>query len=319
MPTFKQVAQEYADLNVFNEDTRETIIRIADLFDRRSGSTTETYSLQSVIGFKKQTLAVAKTVTYNGYLRYLRVLGDYAVERGHINENFFREIKTAPEGQKIQKTISDNDIWIMLSHVRDYQEKYEPLWFWLAVINVLFYTGMRRRQLVSLRTRHLDFSEGSECIFLSTEGSKTRREWSIPMHPSMVQQLKDVLKHNECVLGRQLKPNDPVFNLCWYISAQAPCPKNPEQMKATSITDFFRRVNKRTGLKISPHKFRHSLATKLCNPEEGSPDIFGTQALLGHTSIKTTRDYVQTSQGRLCGLMSSVDMPTLAQNVLRKL
>lgn len=66
-------------------------------------------------------------------------------------------------------------------------------------------------------------------------------------------------------------------------------------MPAASVTGFFKRVNKRTKLGVSAHKFRHTLATKICNPTDGEADIFSAQQILGHTMIQTTRSYVKTS------------------------
>ena len=45
--------------------------------------------------------------------------------------------------------------------------------------------------------------------------------------------------------------------------------------------------------KITPHMFRHSIATLL---HERGVDIRNIQALLGHSSIMTTQIYVQVSK-----------------------
>lgn len=319
MPTsFREVATEYADLNIFNTDTRETIIRIADLFDRRSECTTETFDLAAVGRFKQKTLKKAQTVTYNGYIRYLRIVGDYAVSQGVIDFNYFRSVKTAPVAERAKKVISDNDFWALVNHVSDNPELYRPLSFWLRVIQTLYFTGVRRRQLVSLRIGDLDFTEGNETIYLRSEGSKTLREWAIPMHASLVEPLKQQIKDNETALNRPVQAEDPLFNLCWFSPVSKPCPQQPSLMQARAVTDFFKRVNKRTGLKIGAHRFRHSLATRLCNPQVGEPDIFSTQTLLGHTSLKTTRGYVTASQTRLRNMLEKVEMPVLAEKVLRR-
>ena len=80
-------------------------------------------------------------------------------------------------------------------------------------------------------------------------------------------------------------------------------------MPSVAITDFFRRVNKQTQLSVSAHKFRHTLATKLCNPDIGEPDLFVVQQLLGHTMIQTTRLYVKTSLGRMNCAMDKITLP----------
>src|SRR5690606_10172883 len=231
-----------------------------------------------------------------------------------LEKNHFRSVKLAPADYPLPKTISDNDLWTLLSHLVENQRLYEPAWFWVCVIKTLYYTGIRRRQLVTLQRRDLDFATRS--IYLRATGSKTRREWTIPMHSAIIDDLALVIENAEQVLGRKLSPSDSVFNICIHNKQYEKCSANPGQMKATSITDFFKRVNRRTGLNVSPHKFRHTLATRVCNPVHGEPDIFAAQVLLGHTSIKTTRGYVTTSPRRLERMMEGLDMPDLATKAL---
>lgn len=312
---FKSLAVEYADRNVFNNETREAMIRIADLFARRAVCPfLSDFTLDAVVRFKTETMKVAKPVTYNGYLKYLRIIGDFGIEEGLLEKNYFRSVRLAPADHPLPKTISDNDLWALISHVIDNKALYDPAWFWISVIKTLYYTGMRRRQLVTLK--YADVSFASRSIYLRTEGSKTRREWAIPMHSAIVDDLRYLVERAEDVRGRSLEPADTLFNICIHNRMYEPCETNPRMMKATSITDFFKRVNRRTGLKVSPHKFRHTLATRMCNPVQGEPDIFAAQVLLGHTSIKTTRGYVQTSTRRLERIVESLDMPDLAAKAL---
>lgn len=314
---FESLAVEYADLNTFNLDTRDTLLRIGDLFNRRTSCHVEDLSLAAISQFKAATLAVAKPVTYNGYLRYLRLLGDYAVSQGYTEKNHFRTARTAPASRPAPKLISDNELYILCSHLADNPKRYEPVWFWGAVVKTLYYTGMRRKQLVNLRRDDIDFDASTICM--NMEGSKTRREWSIPIHSHLKSDLQQLISLNEASLCRPLAGNDPIFNVTWHHAKYKPCHRNGDIMPARAITDFFKRVNKSTGLQIGAHKFRHNMATRLCNPASGgSPDIFATQALLGHTSIQTTQGYVRTSLTRLQHVIDGLEMPLLAQKAFMR-
>lgn len=56
----EELAIEYCDLNVFNRDTRETIIKIAGLFVIRSGvSRLSECTAKSIANFKAETLKCA--------------------------------------------------------------------------------------------------------------------------------------------------------------------------------------------------------------------------------------------------------------------
>lgn len=308
---FVDLAIEYTDLNTFNLDTQETIVRIADLFQRRTNCKVESLSLSDISQFKAATLKVAKSVTYNGYLRYLRILGDYAVDQGYLERNFFRTARTAPNSRPAPKLIADNDLWVLNDHLMRNPERYDPVWFWATVIKTLYYTGVRRKQLVNLQLRDLDLE--LRTVFLRVQGSKTHREWTIPLHRHLIDDFRNLVTRNERALGRRMTLNEPLFNVTWHNPRYVCCPHNPDLMQTRAITDFFKRVNKRTGLSISAHKFRHNIATRLCNPASGEPDIFATQSLLGHTSIQTTRGYVLTSTERLHRVIDGFEMPSLAR------
>lgn len=81
---------------------------------------------------------------------------------------------------------------------------------------------------------------------------------------------------------------------------------------------FFHEGQKKTGLDVSSQRFRHTVATKLCNPEEEArePDICGVQTLLGHTSVQTNRGYVRTNRSRLQCLVHDLELPALVVRTL---
>lgn len=314
---FVELATEYCDLNVFNSESRSIIMWAARLFDRRALCTVEQLSPAAIARFKNETLKNAKGVTYNGYLRYLRLLGDYAVEHEYLQKNWFRHAKSAPLGQPLPKVMSDNTLWRLVDFVAECPNRCRPNWFWIAVIKTLYSTGIRRRQLVGILRQDVDLETCR--MRLRYETSKTGREWIIPLHETAVESIQEVIAQSEAQLGRALKPDEPIFNVCRFNTRYKPDPDNPDFMRARSITDFFKGVQARTGLSVSAHRFRHTVATKLCNPETGvEPDIFGVQSLLGHSSAETTRGYVQTSTSRLEQLVNKLEIPGLMARTLSR-
>src|SRR5690606_30254967 len=131
-------------------------------------------------------------------------------------------------------------------------------------------------------------------ITLSYEGSKTRRSWLIPMHDEISSLLHDLVLRTEIATRRRMKPNDYLFvagrfHYRYGITADG-------GMAPESVTGFFRRLANGLGREVGAHRFRHTFATELCNPSgDTDPDIFTVQAILGHTSIQTTRGYVQSN------------------------
>ena len=203
--------------------------------------------------------------------------------------------------------MNDETVLLLLKHVDAEADLYHPAWFWRTIIYTLYFTGMRRKQLVFLRLQDIDFARGA--IFLRAQGSKTLRTWEIPLHPLLCNELQKYLRYVKVDIGRDLVGKDALFNIVRHNSKFKSCSVNKDQMPSVAITDFFKRVNKRTQLSVSAHKFRHTLATKLCNPDIGEPDLFVVQQLLGHTMIQTTRLYVKTSLGRMNCAMDKITLP----------
>ncbi len=308
------LAIQYADLNIFNAHTREKITVSAKLFALRSETQNiEHVTLDAIARFKNKTLSIAQPVTYNGYLRYLRIIGDYAVSQELINKNLFRTAKLAPVGITPTKTMDGDSIHSLTKHIIMHPDDHEPYWFWLAVIYCLHYTGMRRRQIAELRMSDLNLEK--KTIVLSYQGSKTHREWVIPMHTELALRFRIYFSALEKTIGRTLSSHEYVFDITRLNTRYV---KNERGgMKPEAITGFFKRLAKNTGLRVGAHRFRHTFATMLCNPvDDSSPDIFAAQSILGHTNLQTTRGYVKTSVGRMEEALKKIGAPV--NNDLRR-
>lgn len=301
------LAQEFADLNIFNESTHTTLLDKVKVFCERSGvEKIGDLSLEAIVRFKKRTLDVAQPVTYNGYIRYMRLVVDHAISRNLATQNLFRSVRLAPVGSVPRKTLERETIDAMCNHIYNNPEAYKPSWFWLSIVYTLYFTGMRRRQLVSLKLSDINFSD--ELILLSYEGSKTRRSWTIPMHKEVSARLHDLILRSEKILGRRMKPNDHLFVASRFYSRYQVTSKG--SMKPEAITGFFKRLSRDLGKPVGAHRFRHTFATELCNPVDDSPpDIFAVQSILGHTNVQTTRNYVQTSTDRMEMTINRINTP----------
>lgn len=301
------LAKEYADLNIFNAHTRYAVLGRVKIFVERSEATfISDVNFGAIAKFKTITLENSMPVTYNSYIRYLRIIFDYAIERKLTDRNWFREVRAAPEGVPPPKTMDKQTIKLLCNHIRTHSESFHPTFFWLTVVFTLFYTGMRRRQLVSLRVGDILFDE--KIITLSYEGSKTKRSWSIPLHDELSERLKELIISSQVAVGRKLYPTDYLFVASRFNKRYVTTKKGG--MKADSITGFFKRLSRSMGDQVGAHRFRHTFATELCNPEDDSPpDIFAVQAMLGHTSLQTTKGYVRTSINRMESTLKRMSKP----------
>ena len=305
------IGQMYAAMNVYREETRKTVLRVAALFDERAGITDiANIDYTAIQRFKDRTLidAEAKTVTYNGYLRYLKLLGRWATDEGLMERNWFERVRLAPQPVIPHKTLDDEAFVTAFQYLKRHPDALKPAWFWMIVIRFLYYTGIRRRQLVSIEWQDLDLD--ARVLIASYRGSKTHRQWEIPLAVDLIDDLEYLIRRNKEALGRSMQEGDSVFNVCRFYPRYKPDPHNPNAMRPEQVTGFFKRLSKQTGMRIGAHPIRHTTATALCNPEEEDGlDLFAVQHLLGHTMLSTTRGYVQTRLHRVERQVSRLSLP----------
>lgn len=75
-----------------------------------------------------------------------------------------------------------------------------PAWYWLTVLDAFRYTGMRLNQLLHIRLGDINLSEGY--LELCLEGSKTHREWRVPIVSALKPRLHHLIE-NQRNWGRE--------------------------------------------------------------------------------------------------------------------
>lgn len=198
-------------------------------------------------------------------------------------------------GKKGKKTVSQKDIEICLDFLKKKQLNEStkdfsyPAHFWITLIKVLQYTGIRRNQLLHIRI--CDINEKDKKLFLREEGSKTHNEREIPLIDEVFQ---DIIKLKQKLKILNKKQNMQLFNIYHFKNNKCNFYK---EMDFNRIDSFFQRLSKICRVKVTPHRFRHTLATNLMK----SPDrnVALVKELLGHSSLSTTLEYIMTDQEQL--------------------
>lgn len=87
-----------------------------------------------------------------------------------------------------------------------------------------------------------------------------------------------------------------------YVFAKKPGGKPPEPHATMA---YLKKLIDKAGIekKVTPHKLRHTYATRLLEKDVQLVDI---QALLGHESIATTQIYTHAGQERLSKLVADI-------------
>ena len=146
----------------------------------------------------------------------------------------------------------------------------------LAMIDLLYSTGIRVGELVNLNIEDINF-EARECVVFG-KGDKERRVYfdaKAKLH------LQDYL---------QSRTDD---NPALFVTLDSPYAR----LKISGVEIRIRELGRRLNLsKIHPHKFRRTMATRAI--DKGMP-IEQVQKILGHSQIDTTMQYAIVNQNNV--------------------
>ena len=146
----------------------------------------------------------------------------------------------------------------------------------LAIIDLLYSTGIRVGELVNLNIDDIDF-EGRGCVVYG-KGDKERRVYF---------DAKAKIHLKEYIESRTDR------NKALFVTLDAPY----DRLKISGVEIRLRKLGRRLHLtRIHPHKFRRSMATRAI--DKGMP-IEQVQKILGHSQIDTTMQYAMVNQSNV--------------------
>ena len=151
------------------------------------------------------------------------------------------------------------------------------------IISILYDTGMRRSELISLKRGDVDFTR--RVARVRGKGDKIRE---IPLIPSLCEEISLYLQSVESMEGCDTGPDAPLLVTS---KGKALYPVYVDR----TVKEELGSVASITGRK-SPHVLRHSLATGLLN--DGT-DLNSIKELLGHSSLAATQVYTHNSIEKL--------------------
>lgn len=150
-----------------------------------------------------------------------------------------------------------------------------------AMIEVLYATGLRVSELVSLGINDVNLVDGYILAF-----GKGRKERVIPLGRKAIEAIKTWLEgpRLSVLKGRESK--------ALFVSPRG------KALTRMGFWKLLRRHARGAGIlkTISPHKLRHSFATHLV---ERGADLRAVQAMLGHADLGTTQIYTHVDSRRL--------------------
>ena len=209
-----------------------------------------------------------KASSLNNRIKALRSLWKWLVEEEYTDVNPMARIKEAKVPPPVPKALTSEEIELLRDACRTPREH--------ALIELFFATGARLNELSHMNRTDIDWQ--NRAVRVMGKGRKER----------------------ECYFGHkaalwlqrylaQRTDEDPAL----FVTLRQP----HRRMANHTLYGEVKRIARRIGLdyKVSPHTYRHSLATNLL---DHGADVVVIQSLLGHSKPETTLRYLRLSGER---------------------
>lgn len=253
--------------------------RFAIWLENRSGTlinTTRT-ELQSYLAWRTDQQPSARSLAR--FLASVRRFYRYLFREKKIAEDPTLKIDSPVVRQKLPNTLLEKQVDALLQTpdintnlgLRD-----------KAMFELLYATGLRVSELVSIKQNELSLNQG--IIRITGKGNKERL---VPMGEESIEWISQYLQNSRTELMKGQT-----------VSAQLFVTARGSGMTRQAFWYLIKKYAQKAGItqKISPHTLRHAFATHLLNH---GADLRVVQLLLGHSDLSTTQIYTHVAQARL--------------------
>ena len=209
--------------------------------------------------------------TVNRHISSLKSFFNYLVDESIIKVSPMEEVSSLKKTKKLPKYLSISEVNkllnIPLNSEFDYRNK--------AMLELMYATGLRVSELVSIEYSNIDFE--NSIIRINGKGKKER---IIPLGEVASYYLKVYLNDYRSKLLKKNTYNQVFLN------------NHGKPITRQGFNYILENIRELTDIEkeITPHVLRHSFATHLL---EGGADIRSIQEMLGHENISTTNIYTE--------------------------
>ena len=216
----------------------------------------------------------AATVTRS--LASLKCFYGWMVSTGRREDNPALGAKTVKVERKLPQILTNQEVELLLAQPQCVDQKgYRDH----AMLELLYATGIRVSELISLDVEHVNLAAG----FIRCNSKNKER--IIPLYPGAVRAISDYV--------RNVRPQLAVEGeKALFVNM------NGERMSRQGFWKIIKGYQEKAGIKtdITPHTLRHSFAAHLL---ANGADLRSIQEMLGHSDISSTQIYTQLVNQKL--------------------
>lgn len=263
-------------------------------FHKNINKNFDAITTEDIISHIEQKRKTCQNRTLNRYISCLKQFYSFLVNEDIIFINPIDQIRHMKTGLNIPKVLSIADIQKLLSKSK---KNITPDGIrCAAMLDLLYATGMRVSELVTIPLKSLVFEPSSKQLqkYLYVIG-KGNKERLIPLHDQAIDSLLKYLQIRTLFL-KDIKVK---------INYLFPSHAKEGHITRQGFAKILKKVAFDAGIdmtRISPHIVRHSFATHLL---QNGVDLFSIQNLLGHSDISTTQIYTHVNPEHIFDLINN--------------
>lgn len=267
--TIGEAVEEFQDSRRhLAESTQKKSREILRPFLRHVGESTPPPVIDSQLVTDYLESTDTKLVTKETYCRHFRTLWGWMEREGYVKANVIEDVQLGQIPDPDPATIDEDELQSILEAIEEHSRSND----WLApLVEVAFWTGLRRGELTNLRWKHVDLEDEVVHVKHDMDWSpKGRQDRTVPLMPPALSVLEERYEGQ----GGE----EPVFQ------------HSNGQIDPNYCTQTFKRYARHAGLEeVSFHDLRHSFCSLLAR-RGASAEVIKRAA--GHSSLSVTERYM---------------------------
>ncbi|URM33402.1 tyrosine-type recombinase/integrase [Cytobacillus firmus] len=215
--------------------------------------------------------------TINKKINSLKVYNDFLLKKAIIHESLIQlkrdRVQIASGSEHVVTALSEEEVERLLFYLEDHTKVRIRN---KLMVYILLYTGVRVSELVNIKLADIDIL--TAILTVRGKGGKVRE---ISMRQDVLQLIKQY-QQGERIDSR------------FYGSEYLLVSQRSEKMHRDSVRDWLAKISNEIGIKLHPHLFRHTFATRLLRK---GVDLTTVSKLTGHSTINmTAKFFIQTTR-----------------------